>query len=57
MEWAILPLKKYADFTGRARRKEFWLYVLLNIGIMIVTSILDGVLCPHQTAGKHEQPD
>ena len=43
MEWAILPLKKYADFTGRARRKEFWMYVLLNIGIMIVTSILDGM--------------
>ena len=43
MEWAILPLKKYADFTGRARRKEFWMYVLLNIGIIIVTSILDGM--------------
>ena len=27
MEWAVLPLKKYADFTGRARRKEFWMYV------------------------------
>lgn len=43
MEWAVLPLKKYADFTGRARRKEFWMYVLLNIGIVIVTSILDSL--------------
>ncbi|MBO3731718.1 DUF805 domain-containing protein [Glycomyces niveus] len=28
MEWILAPLKKYADFSGRARRKEFWLYLL-----------------------------
>jgi uncharacterized membrane protein YhaH (DUF805 family) len=43
MEWAVLPLKKYADFTGRARRKEYWMFVLLNIAAVIVASILDGV--------------
>jgi uncharacterized membrane protein YhaH (DUF805 family) len=31
MEWALMPLRKYADFTGRARRKEYWLYTLLLI--------------------------
>jgi uncharacterized membrane protein YhaH (DUF805 family) len=30
MEWAILPLRKYADFTGRARRREYWSFVLLT---------------------------
>lgn len=29
MEWALLPLKKYADFSGRARRKEYWSFVVL----------------------------
>lgn len=43
MEWAIMPLKKYAEFTGRARRKEYWLFVLLSFGIYIVASILDGI--------------
>jgi uncharacterized membrane protein YhaH (DUF805 family) len=27
MEWILAPLKKYADFSGRARRKEFWPYI------------------------------
>jgi uncharacterized membrane protein YhaH (DUF805 family) len=43
MEWATLPLKRYAEFTGRSRRKEYWMFVLLSIGIYIVASILDGI--------------
>ena len=44
MEWATLPLKKYAQFSGRSRRKEYWSYVLLYIAIYIVAGILDGVV-------------
>jgi uncharacterized membrane protein YhaH (DUF805 family) len=33
MEWMILPLKRYADFSGRSRRKEYWMY---SLGIAIV---------------------
>ena len=44
MEWALLPLRKYADFSGRARRKEFWSFVLLMIVVSIVASIVDGIL-------------
>jgi uncharacterized membrane protein YhaH (DUF805 family) len=29
MEWILAPLKKYAVFSGRARRKEFWPYMLV----------------------------
>ena len=43
MEWAILPLKRYAEFTGRSRRKEYWMFTLLAIGIYIVASILDRI--------------
>jgi uncharacterized membrane protein YhaH (DUF805 family) len=35
MEWILAPLKKYADFSGRARRKEFWPYMLVNYVIML----------------------
>ena len=44
MEWMILPLKRYADFTGRSRRKEYWMWILFLILANIVLSILDAVL-------------
>ena len=33
-------LKKYAVFRGRSNRKEFWLFVLVNIIIFIIFGIL-----------------
>lgn len=47
--WMQQPLKKYADFSGRARRMEFWMFVLLQIALSIVASLLDGVLGLAQT--------
>ncbi len=29
MNWYLKVLKQYADFNGRARRKEYWMLVLL----------------------------
>ncbi len=36
LEWMILPFKRYAEFSGRSRRKEFWSFVLLNVIVMAV---------------------
>jgi uncharacterized membrane protein YhaH (DUF805 family) len=33
-------LKKYAVFTGRASRKEFWMFVLVNIIMFVIFGIL-----------------
>ncbi len=41
MNWYVQVLKKFADFSGRARRKEYWLFVLFNILITIVLTIVD----------------
>lgn len=30
MEWMILPYKRYFDFSGRSRRKEYWMFALFN---------------------------
>lgn len=30
MEWMFLPLKRYAEFSGRSRRMEFWMWVLFQ---------------------------
>jgi len=44
MNWYLAVLKKYAVFSGRARRKEYWMFVLFNIIFTIVAVILDNVL-------------
>lgn len=43
MNWYIQVLKKYADFGGRARRKEYWFFILFNLIISIVLAVIDGV--------------
>jgi len=34
MNWYLKVLKQYADFNGRARRKEYWMFLLFNITII-----------------------
>ncbi|MGX4690553.1 DUF805 domain-containing protein [Streptomyces sp. JNUCC 63] len=36
MNWYLEVLKKYAVFSGRARRKEYWMFVLFNFIVSIV---------------------
>ena len=31
MEWMLMPLRRYADFQGRSRRKEYWMFLLAVI--------------------------
>ena len=40
MEWYIYVLRKYAVFSGRARRKEYWNFILINFFICILISLL-----------------
>ena len=42
MNWFLQALKKYADFSGRARRKEYWFFILFYLIILIVLMIIDG---------------
>ena len=44
MNWYLKALSQYADFSGRARRKEYWMFVLFNMIFAIVAMILDNVL-------------
>lgn len=37
-------LKKYAVFSGRARRQEYWMFFLFNVLALILLLVLDGVL-------------
>ncbi|MBN9338642.1 MAG: DUF805 domain-containing protein [Comamonadaceae bacterium] len=43
MHWFLLALKKYATFSGRARRSEYWYFVLFYLIIFFALSIIDGI--------------
>jgi len=37
-------LTKYAEFTGRSRRQEYWLFLLFSILLNLAANIIDGVI-------------
>lgn len=36
LEWMLLPFKRYAEFSGRSRRMEYWSFALLNFIVYLV---------------------
>ncbi|HEX6377225.1 MAG TPA: DUF805 domain-containing protein [Allosphingosinicella sp.] len=46
MNWMFLPLKRYAEFSGRSRRMEYWMFqlfmFLVYIALMLLMMILGG---------------
>jgi uncharacterized membrane protein YhaH (DUF805 family) len=42
MEWMVRPYLRYAKFTGRSRRREYWLFVLFCILVVMVIEALFG---------------
>jgi uncharacterized membrane protein YhaH (DUF805 family) len=43
MNWFLMVLKKYAVFSGRAQRAEYWYFFLFYMIIYIGLSIVEGV--------------
>jgi uncharacterized membrane protein YhaH (DUF805 family) len=44
MNYYMTAMRKYADFSGRARRKEYWFFYLVNVIITFVLMMIDVVL-------------
>jgi len=44
LSWYLEAIKKYAVFSGRSRRKEYWYFVLFNIIVSIVLGWIDALL-------------
>ena len=45
MEWYLNVMRdNYTNFSGRARRKEYWMFTLVYIIILIGCTVLDNVL-------------
>jgi uncharacterized membrane protein YhaH (DUF805 family) len=43
MNWFLSALKKYATFSGRAQRAEYWYFFLFYFLIFIGLSIIDNI--------------
>jgi len=45
-KWMFLPLKRYAEFSGRSRRKEYWMWFLFTQGLalIIMTPLISGAI-------------
>src|SRR5436190_795803 len=58
MEWMMLPLRRYADFTGRSTRQEYWMFVLLCALIYFVALVLFVFVATASfQGGKPAQPE
>ena len=44
MSWFLMALKKYAEFSGRSRRSEYWFFILFYILIAIALAFVDGAM-------------
>ncbi|MCY7397860.1 MAG: DUF805 domain-containing protein [Sphingomonas bacterium] len=53
IDWATRPLTKYADFSGRAPRAEYWWFYLLSIVAYIVATIVDSVIGTGAALGSY----
>lgn len=43
MNWFITALKKYATFSGRSQRSEYWYFLLFYLIIYLVLAVVDGI--------------
>ncbi len=43
MNWYLQVLKKYAEFSGRARRTEYWMFALFNLIFFLAAVVIDNI--------------
>lgn len=56
MEWMLMPLKRYADFSGRSRRQEYWLFVLFTLLVYLACLVVLVVVVGFEE-GTEPKPD
>ncbi|AFJ45577.1 DUF805 domain-containing protein [Shimwellia blattae] len=43
MDWYLKVIRNYLGFSGRARRKEYWMFILVNLILSAVLGIIDNI--------------
>ena len=44
MQWYLQVLKNYVEFSGRARRKEYWMFILISVIISAILNVIQSVI-------------
>lgn len=44
MQWYLSVLKNYVVFSGRARRKEYWMFTLINAIVGAIINVIQLIL-------------
>jgi uncharacterized membrane protein YhaH (DUF805 family) len=44
MNWYLMPFKRYADFSGRSQRAEYWYFTLGNFIVGFILGLIDGMM-------------
>lgn len=50
MNWFMSVMKRPLEFSGRARREEYWHFLGFSILFTVILSVLDGVLGLYSTS-------
>ena len=53
VDWAKRPLQKYADFSGRAPRAEYWWYTLGVVIVALLIGLVEGILGLSNSVGPY----
>ena len=52
MQWYLAVLKNYVGFSGRARRKEYWMFTLINAIVGAIINVIQLILGLELLPGK-----
>jgi uncharacterized membrane protein YhaH (DUF805 family) len=44
MHWYLDVLKQYVAFSGRARRQEYWMFILFSLIISLILAIVENLI-------------
>lgn len=58
MEWMLMPYRRYADFAGRSRRMEYWMFALFQfiISIVLIALLVGGAPTVDEYGVANEEP-
>jgi uncharacterized membrane protein YhaH (DUF805 family) len=46
MDWMLMPYRRYADFSGRSQRKEYWMFYLFVVIVYVILSLIMSMGAP-----------
>ena len=46
MDWMLMPYRRYAEFSGRSQRKEYWMFYLFVVIVYVILSLIMSMGAP-----------